>query len=69
MNQDPKIPGSRLFTVRVWLEDLGDGKTEWRGKAQCVACGEARYFRDWEKLIEYLRGWLPPPESQGLQKE
>ena len=54
---------SHLFMVRVWLEDLGDGKTEWRGKVQCVASGEVRYFRDWQTLIAYLQDTLPHPEK------
>ncbi len=45
---------SHLFMVRVWLEELGQGKTEWRGKVQCVASGQARYFRDWQTLVAYL---------------
>lgn len=49
--------------VRVWLEDLGAGKTEWRGKMQCVATGEALYFRDWQALTSYLVGMLPHPEE------
>jgi hypothetical protein len=50
---------SHLFMVRVWQENLGDGKTEWRGKLQCVASGEARYFRDWQTLIASLELMLP----------
>jgi hypothetical protein len=33
--------------VRMWLEPLGDGQTEWRGKVQHVPSGESRYFREW----------------------
>jgi hypothetical protein len=40
--------------LRVWLEDLGDGKTEWRGQVKHVMSGEARYFRDWATLVEHL---------------
>jgi hypothetical protein len=49
---------THLFMVRVWLEDLGEGKTEWRGKVQDVASGKARYFRDWQTLITYLQTML-----------
>ena len=51
---------SHLFTVRLWLEDLGDGRAEWRGQVQHVLSGETRYFRDWSTLIALLRAMLPP---------
>ncbi len=47
-------PHAELFTVRVWREDLGGGRVEWRGKVQCVATGEARYFNAWQSLAEFL---------------
>jgi hypothetical protein len=50
---------SHLFTVRLWVEDLGDGQIEWRGKLQHVTSGEARYFRDWPLLIAHLQTMLP----------
>lgn len=49
---------SQLFTVRVWVESLGDGRSEWRGKVQHVLGGEAAYFRDWPTLITFLSHWL-----------
>ena len=45
---------SQLFTVRVWREDLGEGRSEWRGKVQHVLSGEARYFRERAMLITVL---------------
>jgi hypothetical protein len=53
-------PRSYLFTVRLWLEELGNGKSEWRGKVQQVTSGEVRYFRDWSTLIVFLQMLLPP---------
>jgi hypothetical protein len=58
--------GSHLFTLRVWLEDLGGGQSEWRGKVQHVLSGEARYFRDWDTLITYLQDMLPPDYRVGI---
>ena len=46
---------SYLFTVRLWVEELGNGQTEWRGQVQHVMSGEKRYFRDWSTLIAFLR--------------
>jgi hypothetical protein len=53
---------AQLFTVRVWLEDRGDGRSEWRGKVQHVLSGEARYFRDWAALIAALQEMLKTHE-------
>ena len=46
---------SHLFTVRVWREELGAGRVEWRGKVQHALSGEARYFREWAELIVFVR--------------
>jgi hypothetical protein len=46
---------SHLFTVRIWREELGAGRVEWRGKVQHALTGEARYFREWAELIAFLR--------------
>ncbi len=47
-------PHSQLFTVRVWREDLGEGRSEWRGQVQHVLSGPARYFRDWHTLETFI---------------
>jgi len=49
------VSRSQLFTLRLWPEDLGGGKTDWRGKVQHVDSGEARYFRDWSTLEAFLQ--------------
>ncbi len=49
-----RSPRPQLFTVRVWLEDLGDGRSEWRGKVQHTLSGEVRYFRDWQTLVAFI---------------
>ena len=46
---------SELFTVRLWREDRGEGRVEWRGKVQHVLSGETRYFRDWQVLLAFLQ--------------
>jgi hypothetical protein len=45
---------SHLFTVRVWREELGAGRVEWRGKVQHALSGEARYFREWAELVAFM---------------
>lgn len=56
-------PRSHLFMVRLWLEDLGEGKTEWRGQVKHVTSGEVRYFRDWPILTTILQEMLGEPEQ------
>lgn len=51
-------PPSHLFTVRLWLEELGHGQTEWRGQVQHVLSGKSRYFRDSTGLTECLWAML-----------
>jgi len=48
-------PCSELFSVRVWREDVGTGRIEWRGKVEHVLSGETRYFRDWHVLLDFLQ--------------
>lgn len=45
---------SYLFTVRMWLEDLGNSQTEWRGKASYIPTGEFCYFREWSMLLAFF---------------
>lgn len=54
MNEGTQHHRSYLFTVRMWLEDLGDGQAEWRGKAESIANGEICYFREWPALLAFL---------------
>ncbi len=60
---DTQRPRTYLFMVRVWPEDLGDGKTEWRGQVKHVLSGEMRYFRDWSMLIMILQEMLAEPQE------
>jgi hypothetical protein len=57
---DPDQPAqsSQLFMLRMWLEDLGSGQTDWRGKVQHVNSGEVRYFRDWPMLEAFVEELL-----------
>ena len=57
---------THLFIVRLWLEDLGEGHTEWRGEVQYVVSGEMRYFRDWPTLVALVQAMLPRKGGSGL---
>jgi hypothetical protein len=70
----PQSHCSHLFTVRLWAEEVREGRTEWRGQVTHVLSGKARYFREWPTLIAFLeqvaredRGDVPlePPSNQG----
>jgi len=39
----PLSAPSRLFTVRFWPKDLGEGQVDWRGKVQHVFSGETHF--------------------------
>lgn len=65
MQSESLRPRSHLFTVRLWLEPLGDGQTEWRGKVQHVPSGEAQYIRDWPALQAFLERMLQRLEGEG----
>ncbi len=68
---DSSVPLSRshLFTVRVWRQDLGDGRSEWRGQVQHALSRQTRYFRDWQMLAVCVQDMLAscvehtPPSS------
>lgn len=53
---------SHFFTLRVWLEEV-DNAIGIRGKLQHVFTGEAKYFRDWEGLIEILEQHVSSAEK------
>lgn len=66
MSMREKERKSQLFTLRVWPEELGDGRVEWRGRVQRVVSGEGVYFHDWEAMMAFL---LKTLEVEGPQQE
>ena len=67
MSVEPELLSrdTHLFTVRLWLEPLGDGRAEWRGKVQHASSGEARYFRGWPALQAFLENRLHALDGAG----
>ena len=51
---DGFLPTSHLLLLRIWREDLGDGQSEWRARAQHIISGEAVFIRRWEDLEAFL---------------
>ncbi len=49
---------SHLFTLRVWGEDVGNGRFEFRGTLKHVLTNETHHFRDWPTLLRYLEARL-----------
>ncbi|HOG48862.1 MAG TPA: hypothetical protein PLJ35_03600 [Anaerolineae bacterium] len=68
MEKDRPLTRSQLFTVRLWLEDLGDGRQELRGKVQHALSGEARYFRDWPALLAFFSNRVAPSSDDDAFK-
>ncbi len=50
MKDASRSPPTNLFTLRLWLEPLGDDRREWRGEVKHLVTGEVRYFRRWEEI-------------------
>ena len=57
---------TRLFTLRLWQEEVGEGTVEWRGKVQALPQGEAYYFRDWQGLIGRLVAMLAADRAEPI---
>ena len=49
---------SQSFVVRLWSEDLGHGRREWRGSVQQVSTQDVRYFRGLERLLVCVEAML-----------
>jgi hypothetical protein len=50
--------GTQLFTVRVWIEDMGEAGSEHRGLVRHVLSGATCHFRDWEDLRRWMESAL-----------
>ena len=70
MGKPHKAIHSRLFTLRLWTEDVGSGKQEWRVQVKDVSNGETHYFHEWADLSGFLQEVIsksfnqPDPGSQ-----
>jgi hypothetical protein len=68
MEHEQQHPHSHLYTLRLWEEVLGEGKTEWRGRVQELASGETAFFRDWPGLVATLTRLIAKsaPVAEGI---
>ena len=60
----------RLFTLRLWTEEVAPDEHEWRGRLYDTKTGDVRYFREWAALIPLLLALLreaePPPAPPSM---
>jgi len=63
--EKPSRPSqAHLFTVQLWLEELGNGQAEWRGQVKNVANGDEHYFREWSAVGGLIRAMVPKPSGE-----
>ncbi len=65
MDKQRQLHRTQLFVLRVWLEDLGKGQTEWRGDIQNTATREKQYFREWSALLAFMQRSCEQAQLQG----
>ncbi len=68
-SEDPQHPVSHLFSLRLWQEEVGADRLEWRGRLQHVLSGDTRHFRQWNTLIELLLTMLEDQEPDEMLYE
>ena len=59
----PAMPGARLFTVRLWKEELAGGR-EYRGSVRDVVSGRSRGFCEWSDLVAFMAARLEHEEER-----
>jgi hypothetical protein len=64
-SSEEALSAPQLFSLRIWMEDLGTGRFERRGRVEHLASGQLCYFRDWQRLIDFLQEVLPDPGALG----
>jgi len=58
MNESGSYP-THLFVIRVWAQDIENGRSEWRGRVQHIPSGEVHYFREWADMVSIVQHLLP----------
>jgi hypothetical protein len=67
-NDELQTYNAQLFMLRLWLEDLGNGQTVWRGKVHHMNSGEARYFRDFKTMDTFIKELLEKSQHERNEK-
>ncbi len=63
MNTEEKRIQSQFFTLRVWVEEMGDGRGEIRGQVKHITTGEVSYFREWSAMETFVKRRLGAEEA------
>lgn len=53
-DQESQHAPSQLFSIRLWIEEIGENHIEIRGKVSHVLSREYLVFRDWTELVGFL---------------
>ena len=69
MQPDQRHPRTHLFTVRLWIEPLGDDRREVRMQVRHVLSGETRYFRAWSEAVAFLLAKIEALDAASHGKE
>jgi hypothetical protein len=52
------------FIVRMWAEPTAGEAGDWRGQVEHVQTGEKRYFREMDKVLDFIAGHLGGEEEE-----
>jgi hypothetical protein len=69
MSEKQAEASSQLFTLRVWVEDVGNGRSEIRGTLKHLLTGETHHFRDWPTLTTFLQQWIMTKTSTEIYSQ
>ncbi len=58
-----RLTSSHLFVVRIWSEQVGENRKEWRGQVEQVLSGKVGYFREWRMLVAFIKNALAALDS------
>ncbi len=66
MNEKQEGTRSQMFTLRVWVEDVGNAcaepsrssRIEYRGTLKHILSGETHHFRDWATLTQLIEKFM-----------
>jgi hypothetical protein len=53
-----------IFTIRLWKEKLDEKESEWRGRVQHLGSGQARYFNEIGKIMEFIGDHLSKSKGE-----
>lgn len=66
--KDKRDSNSELFTIRLWMEELGEG-VDYRGQVKHVVSGATRHFREWGDLEAFLTRTFDNNNEEGTHGE